>query len=155
MTMKPYLQLLKTVLLHKWYVLVAGCRLRVPLWRLIAHDLSKFSSSEFATYARNFYGDKRNSPGFNRAWLHHQKHNDHHWEHWVGPVTGHPYSMPMPAVREMVADWFAASKAYNGYWPNPTNFVWYNKHQERMHLHPDTEMRIGLVLAEAAQWRWK
>jgi hypothetical protein len=198
--MRKYLRLIKTVLLHKWYVLVAGRRLRVPLWRLLVHDLSKLSWAELRGYARWFgveYEHERDLHGFQRAWLHHQNRNDHHWESWTirdgneklrvfntqgGPVMIHdkeslpPDSvllpsppdalpivvpsvtvvpMPMVCVREMVADWFAAGKAYNGAWPDPANFAWYKANRPKMHLHPDTEMRIGLVLAEAAQWEWK
>ena len=187
------IQFLKTVLKHKLYVYRAGCRLRVPFFRLAVHDLSKFSPTEFAAYARNFYGDKSDPAGFNRAWLHHLHANDHHWESWIvpkgqeeqlvyrtaagsvrGPIT-QPWEnvfrtaadvihitipaitvlpMSMVCVREMVADWFAAGKAYSGAWPDPTNYTWYKINRPRMALHVDTEMRIGLVLAEAAQWRW-
>jgi hypothetical protein len=40
------------LLLHKWYVFLAGRRLKVPFWRLVVHDLSKFSPAEFRHYAR-------------------------------------------------------------------------------------------------------
>ena len=153
--MTHYLRYLKTVLLHKWYVLVAGRRLRVPLWRLLVHDLSEFSLAEFSHYARNFCGDKGDPAGFERAWLHHKNRNDHHWEWWLSHDGISPYPMPMIVVREMVADWFAAGKAYNGAWPDPSDFGWYVANRPKMKLHPDTEMRIGLIRAEAAKWKWK
>ena len=154
--MNPYLRFLKVVLLHKWYVLVAGCRLRVPFWRLVVHDLSRFSFTEFREYARWFYGDKKNADGFDRAWVHHQNHNDHHPEYWIDRSNGgnEPLPMPIVQVREMVADWFAAGKAYHGHWPNPCNFTWFEKNRDHMRLHEDTEMRISFVLTRAAQWRW-
>ena len=179
-----------TTLRHKWYVLVAGRRLRAPLWRLLKHDLSKFSPVEFGAYARQFHGDKGDPAGFTLAWLDHQNRNSHHWEHWVSrdgnirlrlvatdvgmpllvpdngpmpmdyvPIATVPsvtvIPMPMACVREMVADWFAAGKVYAGAWPDPANYTWYKQNRGRMHLHPDTEMRIDLVLAEAATWSWK
>lgn len=159
--MTKYLRLIKTVLLHKWYVFIAGRRLKVPFWRLVVHDLSKFSPAEFAAYARKFYG-KADDRGFAEAWWHHYFHNDHHWEYYVsrdpemrGIPTAGTLAMPLVCVREMVADWFAAGKAYNGAWPNPADFTWYKQNRERMHLHIDTVMRIGLVRAEARRWEWK
>jgi hypothetical protein len=63
--------------------------------------------------------------------------------------------MPLVAVREMVADWLAAGRTYNGAWPNPADYAWYKANLPQMHLHPDTKMRVGLILAEAATWEWK
>jgi len=186
--MSAYWRFLKSLFWHKWYILVAGHRLRVPLWRLLAHDLSKLTFAEFGPYARHFYGKEIDPRDFTAAWHFHKLHNNHHWEYWVsidgnekllvykasdglpmihgkksqplGPlsltipsVTALP--MPIVCVREMVADWFAAGKTYNGTWPNPTNYTWYKQHRFKMHLHPDTETRINLVLAEAIEWEWK
>jgi hypothetical protein len=185
--MISYLRLIKTVLLHKWYVFRAGRRLKVPFWRLVVHDLSKFSPAEFAAYARNFYGDRSDPHGFDRAWLHHQNHNDHHWEYWAArdgnvellavntpkgpalvrdqgpmPFDSIPITVPsvtvscmsIECVREMIADWFAAGKAYNGAWPNPADYTWYKQNRPRMHLHPGTEVFIHEVLAQAASCHW-
>jgi hypothetical protein len=154
-----YWKHLKTTLLHKWYVFIAGRRLRVPFWRLFRHDLGKLTPAEFGSYGQ-FHGDRSDPDGFAFAWLDHQNRNDHHWEFWVGRsshVKGGrhgPMSMPMPAVREMVADWFAAGKVYAGAWPDPLNFAWYVQNKGRMQLHRDTQMRIELVLVEAATWSW-
>lgn len=156
--MNSYLRLIKTVLLHKWYVFIAGRRLKVSLWRLLVHDLSKFSPQEFYDYAQWFYGNKLNHNGFKLAWLHHQHVNDHHWSYWINtddPHVSEVFPMPWPAVREMVADWFAAGKAYKGTWPDPWNFTWYYENRRNMRLHPDTEQRLDTVLMEAAdKWRW-
>ena len=62
--------------------------------------------------------------------------------------------MPEVCVREMVADWFAAGKAYNGAWPDPTNLTWLKENRHRMQLHPTTEKRLTAVLAEAATFQW-
>lgn len=35
------------ILKHKWFVLLAGLEVGVPLWRLIIHDWSKFTPAEF------------------------------------------------------------------------------------------------------------
>lgn len=160
--MKPYLKLIWVVLKHKWFVLIAGRRLKVPLWRLLIHDLSKFSPAEFGPYARHFYGGGGDDRGFAEAWWHHYFHNSHHWEHYVSrdpnergiPAAG---TLPMPevCVREMVADWLAAGKAYNGAWPDPANFTWYEANRARMRLHAYTEARIDTILVEASKWTWK
>jgi hypothetical protein len=106
--MTAHLRYLRYVLRHKWYVLVAGLRTGAPLWRLLIHDWSKFTPSEWGAYVAKFYGgpmtqeriadyhgdarDHRMRAGpfkeqvdadFDRAWLHHQKRNRHHWQYWV------------------------------------------------------------------------
>lgn len=57
--MTPHLRYLRYVLLHKWYVLRAGIVVggwSLPwLWRLLVHDLSKFSRAEWTPYVVNFY----------------------------------------------------------------------------------------------------
>lgn len=78
--------------------------------RLFNHDASKFTISEFPFYACKFHGDGDDPSGFKSAWLHHFKVNDHHWNHWV--KDGIPHVMPEVAIREMVADWLAASVQY-------------------------------------------
>lgn len=62
--------------------------------------------------------------------------------------------MPLVCVREMIADWFAAGRAYNGAWPDPNNYKWYKTNRPKMHLHPTTEAHIDLVLTEAKKWEW-
>ena len=110
-----YLKTLWTLLQHKWYVFRAGLVLKVPLWQLIIHDLSKFSLYEFGKYARNFQGDYTGSPNdrelvsleFQKAWVHHENRNAHHWGHWIpraGTMAGIPVPLPERYVREMIAD---------------------------------------------------
>jgi len=60
-----HLRYLRYVLLHKWYVALAGLviawavtrehRLRLT-WRLLVHDLSKFRPDEWRPYVEMFYG---------------------------------------------------------------------------------------------------
>jgi len=150
---RPCLKLIRVILLHKWYVLLAGWRLRVPLRRSLVHDLSKFSPAEFGPYARHFYGKEGfgDPAKFDFAWDHHKQWNPHHWEFWACVIID---PMPMVYVREMIADWLAAGRAYNGVWPDLHNYTWYKDNKPKMHLHPDTEMRIGFVLAEAITYQW-
>ena len=149
---------------HKWFVFLAGLRTKAPLWRLIIHDWSKFTPAELPHYQRQFFGDKGDPAGFIAAWVHHQNTNPHHWEYWI-PRTGHnrctpPYRdnepIPMPewAVREMVADWLGAGRAYEGEWPmgnDPDEWHWYGENYWKMRLHPETREMVQRVVQEAAE----
>lgn len=146
------------IIKHKWFVFLAGKRCGVSLWRRVTHDLSKFLSCELPHYQRQFFGKADDPEGFIRCWVHHQNHNDHHWEYWI-PRTGHnrcapPYPdneaipMPYPAVREMVADWLGAGRAYNGKWPDVYNWKWFDENFDKMVLHFRTGVRLAFVLAE-------
>jgi hypothetical protein len=74
------------------------------------------------------------------AWLHHQKWNKHHWEYWVIPSHG-PLNMPDKYVREMVADWFAAGRAFDGAWDAKN---WYLR--QDLLLHPLTRVKVEGLL---------
>jgi hypothetical protein len=39
--------------------------------------------------------------------------------------------MPEEALIELVADWFAASMAYNGQWPKGPTWIWVEKNFNR------------------------
>ena len=164
-----YLKFLWSLLRHKWFVLQAGLKLHVPLWWLLIHDSSKFSRSEFGRYARNFQGDyskspvdqKRVSDEFTVAWLHHENRNDHHWGYWIprsGKSANKTLPMPEMYIREMVADWHAASRAYTGSW----NIAgWLSKSGPKMRLHWNTVQTItsvmielGYVLTDNCTWSW-
>ena len=133
----PTLKYLWLTTKHKAYVFRAGLKTGAPLWRLLIHDLSKYTPMEAPHYGRLFFGDKSDPDGYNQAWLHHQNVNPHHWEYWI-PRTGgrcqigqEPLPMPMWAVQEMVADWCGASKAYEGFYPWEIEFhdwKWFHRH---------------------------
>jgi hypothetical protein len=122
-----YLKYLRTLLLHKWYVFLAGLKVGgIPIWRLIVHDWSKFMPVEFGPYARYtpYFGNEKAPKhvqlAFDYAWLHHQNVNPHHWQYWILVYDDEAKSvyLPMPETycREMVADWMGASMAYTGSW---------------------------------------
>lgn len=143
---------------HKWFVFRAGLRTKAPLWRLIIHDWSKFTPSELPHYGRQFFGAADRPEEFMAGWIHHQNHNPHHWEYWI-PRTGHnrcvppypdgkPVVMPEWAVREMVADWIGASRAYTGQWPTPDNWPWLEKSGDKPILHVETRRLLNRLLQE-------
>ena len=147
MSIRRHIAYAEYIARHKWFVLVAGLRVGAPLWRLIVHDWSKLTPTEWGPYARTFYaadGSKRYKPDlmFDAAWLHHQHHNPHHWQAWIlrkdnGATKNLP--MPEPVAREMVADWMGAGRAITGRWE--VN-AWYWKNRETIILHADTRRLV-------------
>ncbi|MFC3833474.1 DUF5662 family protein [Deinococcus rufus] len=143
---------------HKVYVLQAGRRTGAPLLNLLLHDWHKFTPSELPHYARQFFGPADDPLGFSFAWHHHQALGKHHWEYWV-MVSGHGRggypdgaALPMPEryVREMVADWLGASKAYDGAFPTSLS-TWprWQANFDRITLHPQTRRQAYAVAAAA------
>lgn len=126
----------------------------------IVHDISKFSTSEFLQYARKFYGEydteeelrirfpyggirtkESVSSDFDRAWLHHQKANKHHWQYWILVYDNEPKNsvcldIPMKYRKELLADWIGANKAANNGYNNIKD--WYSKNKNNIMLHPNT-----------------
>lgn len=144
--MKPHLRYASYVARHKWFVFRAGLKTRAPLWRLIIHDWSKLSLAEWTPYVRSFYGSQGRTSevkaAFDRAWLHHQHRNPHHWQHWLlreddGPTK--PLEMPEHFIREMVADWMGAGRAITGKWEVGE---WFDANQHKIMLAPRTAARV-------------
>lgn len=113
----------KALILHKWFVLVAGLRVGgIPIWRLIIHDWTKFTPAEFLPYVRHHQlksKSERDAFSYACAWLHHENMNPHHWGYWIprsGAQVGKPLPMPESYVREMFADWMGAGRTYTGSW---------------------------------------
>jgi len=151
----PTIKYIKLTLKHKYFVFRAGLKFRVPIFNLIIHDWSKFTPSEAPHYGRQFFGDKNDDLGFARAWNHHQNYNPHHWEYWVmvnghergGFNAGDPIPMPEKYVREMVADWFGAARAYEGRWPvNLEEWDWFQFNFHKINVHKSTRFFIRRLL---------
>lgn len=149
--MKKYIDYLKSLLLHKWYVFVAGRYVGVSIWQLLIHDLSKFSPAEFRTYGRySSTKEGRESVEFAAAWLHHENHNPHHWGYYIprsGKYANQPLPMPDRYIREMIADWMGAGRLYKGHWDIVD---WLNENFPgfRDKLHSKTIVGIFLILDE-------
>ena len=159
------LKYLRQVLRHKWFVFIEAYKLGVP-WLGLIHDASKFTLRELLPYARYFYGVYPDCPNvcrrcpsytgrtlqsvereFNVAWNHHQKHNKHHWQFWVlinDSSDPQVQALPMPEryIREMVADWSGAGKAYG----NPNTVDWYYQSKDKQIMHPATRLCIEHLL---------
>lgn len=139
------------VLQHKWFVLVAGLRVGgIPLWRLLIHDMSKFSRAEFGPYARRYLGEDSPEVAFDfaLAWLNHENRNPHHWGYWIarsGKHTGRPLPMPESYTREMVTDWWAAGRSYSHSWDMHD---WLVKSVPGFTLHDETRSHVYQALTD-------
>lgn len=110
--------------------------------------MSKFSRIEYSSYQQRFFSNAENPLPFAYAWLHHENYNPHHWGYWIprsGKFAGQPLPMPENYIREMVADWLAAKRAYEGSWDMSD---WLSKNLSRIKVHPDTKMQIIQILVE-------
>lgn len=163
--MKGHLRYLKYVLIHKLYVARAGVAIRgwSPrfLWRLLIHDLSKFGRVEWGAYVRMFYGaptsnaeaKRERQAAFDRAWLHHQHANDHHWQHWVLREDSGATKILLPhaiCVDEMVADWLGAGTKIL-VWPTfetcvKETIAWYAQNREKILLREVSRHRVETIL---------
>ena len=126
---------LKTVFTHKRWVFYYMCKIGMP-WAGLKHDLSKFSFTEFWESVR--YYDGKVSPivickkenGYSKAWQHHKGRNPHHYEYWMDNFDkgGTPIKMPFRYAAELICDYLAAGKAYNGKdFTYEQELAWWNK----------------------------
>lgn len=163
--MRKHWQYLQYVARHKWFVLLEGFKLGVPLWQLLIHDWQKFMPVEWFPYVETFYGGEpspRRADGgydpnalgeaFDRAWNHHQKFGPHHWQYWILPLDDggtKVLAMPDKFRREMVADWRGAGRAIKGHGPEAVHgetLKWYAANSGNMQLHPDTRAWVEAQL---------
>lgn len=124
--MIKYFKYFKYLMIHKINVFKECWKARLYL-HAFTHDLSKFSPSEFITYAKYFYGDKEKyKEQFDLAWEHHFMNNKHHWNYWcydheyywntLSKVEdcklGKPNDMPFKYLEQMICDWKAMSNVF-------------------------------------------
>lgn len=154
--MTPMIRHVASVLRHKYYILRAGIRCGVPLRQLLVHDFSKFSRIERRGYAPYYHtgvpgGNRLYQREMDEAWGHHLAENPHHWEWWMSTsVPGTALQMDERCAREMVADWFAAARAYEVFWPyerhRREDWPWLTVNWDRIVLHPKTRLFVRRLL---------
>jgi hypothetical protein len=170
--MKRHWQYLKYVLRHKWYVLLAGIGLRVPLHILLLHDWDKFLPDEWFPYARTFYapdGTKQyiESVEFARAWMLHQHRNKHHWQYWLWVhMASHNCAERLPQSDYLVWDRGEAQRVVHR---NSGGTQWYELQESYPgdvvccpDVIPDVYMRemladwrgAGRALGKPNTWEW-
>jgi hypothetical protein len=152
MRMKKHIKYLSYVVRHRWFVFVECCKLGIP-WRGLVHDLSKFLPSEWFPYVWSFNGpwNYKERPGwlvadFDRAWLHHQHRNPHHWQYWIlqnDEEGQNVLAMPWWFIYEMVADWRGAGRAQGH---GDDLIPWYEKNRDKMILHPCTRANVEVLV---------
>ena len=152
-----YYKYLHYLFRHKYYVAIE-CFKYGLYWRGIIHDWSKFLPSEFFPYIQSFYGEfqpecpvysgpvdwqkkqylEKTSKNFDRAWIHHQHLNKHHFQHWIlreDSGQNKILEMPYKYAIEMFCDWVGAGIAITG---KRDIVEWYEKNKEVILLHENT-----------------
>lgn len=118
------------------------------------HDASKYDEEEYDAYGEYFYGDKKDvehkdDEDFQRAWLHHQHHNPHHWQYWLlrEDDGGKPIALEMPLeyVQEMICDWLAFSIKNNNL---KEIQKWYDENNKNQILHKKTKKLVEKYLED-------
>lgn len=158
--MKPW-QHLKTITHHKRLVM-QGC-FRVGLyWQGLAHDLSKYSPTEFLNGARYYQGTRspnnaeREDKGYSEAWMHHKGRNPHHYEYWtdINQATGQYEPLPVPRkyLVEMIMDRRAACMTYQGKnYRDDSALIYFERSLEKQRMHPQTQQELGYILTMLAE----
>lgn len=113
------------------------------------HDASKYGEQEWKAYNDYFYGKRTPEviEAFDRAWLHHQHKNPHHWQYWLlYEDEGNTRALDMPDnyILEMIADWWSFSIKKGDYLEI---LSWYENHAGRMVLSPSTKQKVEHILS--------
>lgn len=150
-----------TVNKHRFAVM-CGC-FRVGLyWQGLAHDLSKYSPTEFLVGVKYYQGTRspntaeRENKGYSEAWMHHKGRNRHHYEYWtdIHPQTKEYASLPMPRkyLVEMVMDRRAACMTYQGKdYTDGAALAYFRKSMERMRMQEQTRQELDFLLEMLAE----
>ena len=108
--------------------------------QIATHDKSKYTLTEFIPYLNHFYpceGYEDISLEYDKAWLHHQQHNSHHWQNHVlikdSGVTL-PLDMNFNDICEMLCDWHSFSYVNS----DSTAYNWYQNNKDKMLLSSNT-----------------
>lgn len=103
------------------------------------HDVSKFSAEEFVAYRDRFFPlhipSDQDNDAFNKAWTHHYKSNEHHWE-FINQLTDKT-TKEQPGLVErylvhMLIDWTAMGYKFGG-----TAQEYYEQNKHKILLKPE------------------
>lgn len=106
------------------------------------HDAKKLSIEEFVHYREKFHPTKEEemlcakyfevsdmiNKNFKKAWSHHKRYNDHHWQTWSNKNYGYPNMASLNCVH-MLVDWIAMSMKFGD-----TAIDYYQKNKHTMTL---------------------
>ena len=131
----------------------------------LAHDLSKYSPTEFIPGCIYYQGDhspneaEREARGYSSAWLHHKGRNKHHYEYWLDVIEGGDgtlYGCPIPTryMVEMLCDRVAASKVYEKeHYTDASPLEYYKRELSsgNIEIHPDSAAFLLVLLEHLAE----
>lgn len=109
--------------------------------RILNHDSSKYTTTEFSGYRQWFYpeaNEHKDENAFNTAWKAHYTTNDHHPEHWK--IKDYVVEMQPGAIAEMFCDWMGMSIKFK---TDPVE--WYHNKmasKEPFEFHPKTKEAV-------------
>ncbi len=153
----------KTITTHKFLVMQYCFRMGLVRQGL-AHDLSKYSPTEFCEGARYWQGTRspnnaaREENGVSLAWIHHKGRNKHHFEYWIDYgincdtiIRGTP--IPRRYIAEMIADRISASRVYLGdqYTDHSPYEYFMNGRKKLWFVHEDVLRQLEFLLHMLAE----
>ena len=123
----------------------------------LAHDLSKYTPTEFIPGCIYYQGDhspneaERKAKGYTSAWLHHKGHNRHHLEYWIDYGMGKDkmigMKIPLRYICEMVCDRIAASQVYLGdKYTDASAWEYYQRSRDHYILNPESRAMLEKLL---------
>ncbi len=123
----------------------------------LAHDLSKYTPTEFIPGCIYYQGDhspneaERKAKGYTSAWLHHKGHNRHHLEYWIDYGLGKDkmigMKIPLRYICEMVCDRIAASQVYLGdKYTDASAWEYYQRSRDHYILNPESRAMLEKLL---------
>lgn len=124
----------------KWFVVLEGWRLGVPLSQLIFHDWSKFLPDEWLSGVAFMRSGDTDDCALHR----HYRRNRHHPQYWVQHGTVLP--MPERFCLEMLADWKAVGRTKGG-----CTAQWYIRYGCTFPFHVETRTWVEDRLAIATE----
>ena len=145
---------IRNIIVHKYWVYQFGSMMGINSWRLLMHDMSKFSPIEFLESVKYYQGTSSPIPackkdnGYSKAWQHHKGRNPHHYEYWTDNYDyGSRTLIPIPFeyIEEMIADWCAAGRTYQGEkFTFKSQCDWWESKRLAAAIHPKTKYIIDL-----------
>jgi hypothetical protein len=127
----------------------------------ILHDLSKYNPVEFWEGVKYWQGNRspidacKEINGYSMAWFHHRGRNLHHYVSWIDnfdETGGTPILMPYKYFAEMVCDFIAAGRAYQGKnFTFQSELLWWKKKREKCKMAPQHILMLDFIFEVLAE----
>ena len=123
----------------------------------LAHDLSKYTPTEFIPGCIYYQGDhspneaERKAKGYTSAWAPSQGPQPHHLEYWIDYGLGKDkmigMKIPLRYICEMVCDRIAASQVYLGdKYTDASAWEYYQRSRDHYILNPESRAMLEKLL---------